>query len=89
MFAPNSRYSNLPTTEAIDAAGRVTVALTLRRLPPTEGQPRALKDNDELDRIALEAFDDATKFWHVADANTELRARDLLETGRVIEVPPS
>ena len=33
-------------------------------------------------------YQDPTRFWHIADANTELQANDLVcEPGQVIQVP--
>ena len=88
MFLPTSRYANLATVEARTRDGRTVSALKLRLLPVTAGRPRALKDNDQLDVMAQTAYADGTRFWHIADANTELKANDLLlPVGRVILVP--
>lgn len=88
MFLPTSRYVNIPTVATETRDGRSVTALKLRPLPVTAGSPRAVKDNDQLDVIAHDAYGDGTKFWHVADANTELKANDLLApVGRVIAVP--
>jgi len=38
--------------------------------------------------MASRLYKDATLFWHIADANTDLDARELVaETGRLILVP--
>lgn len=58
--------------------GRSVTAVTLRRIPPTDGTPTPVKANDRLDVMALRKYKDSTKFWHVADANTELQANDLV-----------
>ncbi|UCD64472.1 MAG: hypothetical protein JSW34_03290 [Candidatus Zixiibacteriota bacterium] len=60
----------------------------MRTLPEVTGISREIKDNDQLDVMAQVLYADSTKFWHIADANTELEARNLLSpTGRVILVP--
>ena len=45
-------------------------------------------ENDRLDIIAQRQYNDPTWFWHIADANTDLEANNLVrETLRVIVVP--
>ena len=47
-----------------------------------------MKDDDRLDVLAHERLANGTRFWHIADANTALDARELVsETGRTIRVP--
>jgi len=77
MFLDTSRYAGVPTTEAEDRKGRKVTAVKLRRLPYVSGTPTVLNGNDRLDVIAQRKYSDGTKFWHVADANTELQANDL------------
>ena len=88
MFPPNSRYANLPRVTATDAEGREVTAVKLRTLGTPGGQDVTIAASDQLDVISDQCFGDATRFWHVADANTDLDARDLTaETGRTIKVP--
>lgn len=88
MFAESSRYFQLRTVDAKAADGRDVRAVVLRRLPYVAGRPAIVKGNDRLDVMAERAFKDAALFWHIADANTELDARELVaETGREILVP--
>jgi hypothetical protein len=54
--------------------------VTLRRIPPTDGVITEVKGGDRLDVIALRKYKNSTKFWHVADANTELQANDLVKS---------
>lgn len=91
MFLPNSRYADVPvTTEGRTPDGRKVTALKLRRLPRVSGQPVIVRDNTQLDVLALEKYSDATKYWHVADANTELEAKHLLdEPGDTFLAPES
>lgn len=88
MFSESSRYANVKTVTVTGSNGREVQAVTLRRLPYTPGVPMMVKDNDRLDIIAQVRYKDPAKFWHIADANTELQAGDLLsETARIIIVP--
>ena len=78
MFLQSSRYFNLKTVAVETEDGRTVAAVTLRRLPYVAGTPTVIKGNDRLDVIAQRKYSDATKFWHVADANTELSANNLV-----------
>jgi hypothetical protein len=89
MFLPNSRYAKTPEVQAEAADGRTLNAVKLRRLPAVSGDPTPVEGQDKLDVIALRKYQDATMFWHIADANTELEAPELTRAaGRVIAVPP-
>jgi hypothetical protein len=93
VFLENSRYFDVKTVEAKDAKGRKVTAVKLRRLPFAAGTPTVVKGNDRLDVMAQRRYSDGTKFWHIADANTELEANNLIEPraqdkeARVIDVP--
>ncbi|MEW6417494.1 MAG: hypothetical protein AB1480_05155 [Nitrospirota bacterium] len=88
MFLESSRYYKLKTTDIKTKDGRTVKVVTLRRLPSVSGKPTGVKGNDRLDIMAQRRYNDPTMFWHIADANTELQANDLVkETGRVINVP--
>lgn len=54
-----------------DTGGKV-VAVKLRRLPYVPGKLTEAKGTDRLDIMAHRRYKDGTKFWHIADANTEL-----------------
>lgn len=82
MFEPNSRYAKIPVVEVETATGKKAGAVKLRRMPYTPGNLTEVKGTDRLDIIAHRKAKDGTKFWHVADANTELEANDLVETVR-------
>jgi hypothetical protein len=93
VFIDNSRYFELQTVETETESGRKVTAIMLRRLPYAAGTPTVVKGNDRLDVMAQRKYGDGTKFWHIADANTELDARKLVEERvqdretRVIDVP--
>ncbi len=79
MFLDNSRYAEILTVEAKDEKGRTVQAVKLRRLPFTAGTPTEVGGADRLDVMAQRKYSDGTKFWHIADANTELEANNLVK----------
>ena len=88
MFLPNSRYAKVATVETTTSTGERVTALTLRRLTPVTGEPRTVEAGDRLDLLAQDRTGDATQFWHIADANTALDGRTLVETpGDTLNVP--
>ncbi|MGH6689625.1 MAG: hypothetical protein ACREF4_02950 [Gammaproteobacteria bacterium] len=90
MFLPNSRYHKVATVETTTSTGETVVALKLRRLAPAAGEQQMVQAGDRLDLLAHARTGDATQFWHVADANTALDGRTLVETpGTTLNVPRS
>ena len=90
MFLKNSRYAGLPTVDAVDRAGATVAAVKLRPLPATPGDPVSVQAHDQLDAMSEQRYGDATRYWRIADANTELEAASLLHpVGRPIPVPRS
>lgn len=93
MFIDNSRYIDVKTVDVETENGRIVSAIKLRRLPYAAGGPTVVKGNDRLDVMAQRQYSDGTKFWHVADANTELDANELVtqrvqdKEVRIINVP--
>lgn len=88
MFLKNSRYYGLETVETTDQQGRPVRALKRRPLPLIGGAPYAVQGHDRLDLLAHKKYADATRYWHIADANTELEAAELTRSvGRAILVP--
>lgn len=93
MFIENSRYIDVKTVDVETENGRVVSAIKLRRLPYAAGAPTVVKGNDRLDVMAQRQYSDGTKFWHIADANTELEANKLVTQRvqdkeiRIINVP--
>ena len=89
MFGKNSRYFGLGTVTVIER-GRSVKAVKLRHLPATRGKPFMVRDGNQLDVLSEQRYKDSTRFWHVADANSELEANQLVvKTGRIIQVPES
>jgi len=88
MFLKNSRYFALDTVAAVDRGGRPVTAVKFRRLPATPGVPLRVQDKDQLDVLSERRYKDATRYWHIADANSEMEAKALLApTGREILAP--
>lgn len=89
MFLKNSRYAALPTVPVPNPHGTGEVAMVkLRPLARTTGEPTEVRATDQLDAMAEARHGDATRYWHVADANSELEAAELTRRpGRVIAVP--
>ena len=88
MFLPNSRYHKVATVETTTSTGEEVAALKLRRLTPATGDPQMVQSGDRLDLFAQARTGDATQFWHIADANTALDGRTLVETpGDTLNVP--
>ena len=90
MFLKNSRYSGLPTVAARGPRSDGSIALVkLRSLPDMSGDPTAIRGHDQLDAMSETRYaGDPTRYWHIADANSELEAAELTRTvGRVIDVP--
>lgn len=88
MFRSNSRYYRTPTVTATGSDGHSVAAVSLRLLPRTGGVPTVVRGGDQLDVMAHELTGDGTRFWHIADANSELEANALVvRDGRVIGVP--
>jgi hypothetical protein len=88
MFLKNSRYYGQTTIDSQDGSGRDVQAVKLRRLPDTPGEPYTTVQYSKLDAIGKTQYNDATRFWRIADANSELEANALVaETNRTISVP--
>lgn len=88
MFLDTSRYAKVAQDEVALPDGRTTRAIRLRRLPPTAGDAHTLHDHDRLDLLAQARYADGTRFWHIADANSDLDARTLCtEAGVELNLP--
>lgn len=88
MFNKNSRYYGLETWTVGDGKGRSVQAVKLRPLPQTAGEDMTVTDSSQLDVMSQQRYKDATRYWHIADANSELEANTLVgSSGRIIKVP--
>lgn len=90
MFLKNSRYAGTATHTVAGADGRPVSLVVPRRLPDTPGDAAVVAAHDQLDALAEQRWRDATRYWHIADANTALRAGDLVAApGTTIQLPRS
>jgi len=88
MFLKSSRYFSQKQVDVLTGNGEFVRAVSWRRLPKLNGEPIIIEENDRLDIIAERRYQTPSKFWHIADANTELEANDLVQkVGRTIQVP--
>ncbi|MDY6979906.1 MAG: hypothetical protein SV201_08500 [Pseudomonadota bacterium] len=88
MFNKNSRYANSKTVSCKDSQGHSVTAVRLRRLPATTGVDALVTDGAQLDVMCEKQYHDATRFWHIADANSDLEANALVKTrGSLVKVP--
>src|SRR5262249_5322347 len=81
MFIKGSRYRSLPESSPVDANGERLRGKDLRLIPDTPGQfLHTVRQGDRLDLLAFKYYDDATKWWQIADANPqEPLPSDLLD----------
>jgi hypothetical protein len=90
MFAPTSRYAQLPTAVYTDRDGRQRPYVLPRPIPAPPApprQPHEMADTERLDHVAGRAFGDPEQFWRICDVNSELRPDDLEVPGRRIRIP--
>ncbi len=77
MFLGTSRYANTPQVQIQQTDGSLVSAVQLRTIPATVGDDTPITGNDRLDIMAERNYGDATRYWHIADANTELDSNQL------------
>lgn len=77
MFLKNSRYATTQQVTLTLKDGTQAAAVQLRTVPTTAGIATEVTSNDRLDVMAERNYGDATRYWHIADANTELDANRL------------
>jgi nucleoid-associated protein YgaU len=77
MFLNTSRYAKVPTVQLTLADGTQVSAVELRTVPATAGDRTPIVSNDRLDVMAVRLYGDATRYWHIADANSALDSRRL------------
>jgi nucleoid-associated protein YgaU len=90
LFAPTSRYYNLPTTSIVQD-GHPVAYLTRRFLPQPDRfqvlQQYTVVQGDRLDNISAKFLGDPTLFWRLCDANGAMRPQELTETiGRKLNI---
>ena len=91
LFAPTSRYYNLPTHTLTGPDGQTVVYLARRFCPPPESlAPRGehtVTAGDRIDNLAAAYLGDPELYWQMCDANRATRPADLCaEPGRRLRV---
>jgi len=72
MFTKGSRYRNLPEVTPVNAEGERRRGKDLRLIPTTRGRfLHTVRDHDRLDLLAFKYYNEATKWWQIADANPQ------------------
>jgi nucleoid-associated protein YgaU len=89
MFAPGSRYEDVPDAIYVAPDGR---ELRYKRLRPIPAAPalaeHVVAHGDRLDLLAFRFYGDPEQFWRLCDANPVLDPDDLVgEPGRRLVVP--
>jgi hypothetical protein len=88
MFLETSRYFRQQQVDVVINGDRTVKAVSLRRLSTVSGEPMMIAEKDRLDIIAHRQYQNPTWFWHIADANSELEANELVKHPlRIIDVP--
>lgn len=88
MFNAKSRYAHLQPTTLTLADGREVTVVPPRRTQRLSGNERIAHGYDRLDLLSAVHLADASVYHRIADANTELDARDLLaEAGDAFKMP--
>jgi hypothetical protein len=77
MFLKTSRYAKTPQVTLTLADGTQVTAVQLRSVPATPGDAVPITSNDRIDVMAERSYGDATRYWHIADANSTLDSRRL------------
>jgi hypothetical protein len=90
VFAINSRYQGIPTTEIELPDGRKVVYLLRRLLPKPEELSQIgeheVRVGERLDGIAYAVFGDPEQFWRIADGNRTMNPDDLVRVGEKLRI---
>ena len=91
LFAATSRYYGLDTETLTASDGRSIIYIVRRFVPPADGfqllQLHTVTRDERLDNITAHYLGDPELFWRVADANSAMRAEELVEkVGRKLRI---
>ena len=91
MFESTSRYYTLENATLTDRDGRVIAYKRRRFLPDGKDMQLLVEvtvtEGDRLDLITARTLGDPEQFWRICDANNVMNPLDLIEPGRVVQVP--
>ena len=87
MFSKSSRYRNLPESSPVNAQNERLRGKELRLIPRTPGRfLHTVRESDRLDLLAFKYYNDPSRWWQIADANTEWQfPTDLLDRHPEVE----
>ena len=90
MFDSNSRYAPVDDYEVTDSQGRPVKIKKARFIADTPSSlTRKVVQGDRSDLMAFAYYQDATRFWRIADANEVMDSAELVaEPGDSIQIPP-
>lgn len=89
MIFKNSRYAKVDIYTVTDAQGNQHQALKIRMVPATPSFfQHTVTNNDRLDLLAFQFYGKADRFWRICDANNAMQPEELLEPGRLVNIPP-
>jgi len=84
MFAPNSRYANLPLRTVTDRRGRQVAIVPV---PPAPDQTlRGLhqrRQGQRLDHLAQQYLKEATAFWRICEINDAMTPDAITEVAEI------
>ena len=89
MIDRKSRYRSTPVLTVDDGRGSTHPLLDLRATPPTASVLSVTPtESDRLDLLAFAYYRDATRFWRICDASSELDPFDVVAPGEPMPIPP-
>jgi nucleoid-associated protein YgaU len=91
MFDPSSRYHALANAEYVTPDGERLTYRKRRFLPQpaphSTDRVAVVRAGERLDAIAARTLGDPLQYWRIADAGNAMNPFDLLEPGRLLDVP--
>ena len=89
MIFKGSRYAGTEILTVPGPDGKERRVLALRVVPEAPAaMVHTVAEGERVDLLAARFYDEATKSWHILDANPEeLNPFELLVPGRVIRIP--
>jgi hypothetical protein len=89
LIGRRSRYRTTPVVTVDDGRGGTQPLLDLRATPSAASVLRIVPTtSDRLDLLAHRYYRDATRFWRICDASSELDPFDVLAPGDPLPIPP-
>jgi nucleoid-associated protein YgaU len=89
MIFQGSRYTNIALIQPMAADGKSRRVLATREIArPLVAFHHVVSEGERLDQLATNFYSEATKYWLILDANSDvLNPFELLQAGRSIAIP--